>query len=56
MPYESLEPGDLVFSYGYGHVAIYAGDGKVINALSYGTPLSITPLYGGFSGAVRVVR
>ena len=56
VPYESLEPGDLVFSYGYGHVAIYAGDGKVINALSYGTPLSITPLYGGFSGAVRVVR
>ena len=56
VPMHSLQPGDLVFSYGFGHVAIYVGDGKVINALNYGTPLSITPLYGGFNGAVRVVR
>lgn len=55
VPFNSLQPGDLVFSYGYGHVAIYVGDGKVVNALNYGTPVSITPLYGGFNGAVRVL-
>ncbi len=55
VPFSALQPGDLVFTYGYGHVGIYVGDGKIINSLNYGIPLSISPMYGGFNGAVRVL-
>ncbi|MBL1075398.1 C40 family peptidase [Nocardia sp. 2] len=34
---DELQPGDLVSFYGGGHSAIYAGDGKVIHASTYGT-------------------
>ena len=38
VPLSQLQPGDLVFYYrGPGHVAIYIGNGEVIEALTYGT-------------------
>lgn len=37
VPLSQLQPGDLVFYYsGPGHVAIYIGNGEVIEALTYG--------------------
>jgi cell wall-associated NlpC family hydrolase len=51
-----LQPGDLVI---YGspvdHVALYIGDGKIVHARTYGTPLSVTTVdIGGFRHGVRL--
>lgn len=51
-----LQPGDLLFfaSGGYiYHVAMYAGAGRVVQALTYGSPVSITSFPGGVYGAGR---
>lgn len=53
---DSLQPGDLVFyaSGGYiYHVVMYVGNGQVIQAETYGVPVSITPLPGGAYAAGR---
>ncbi|WP_257230825.1 C40 family peptidase [Streptomyces sp. UH6] len=39
-----LVPGDLVLSYGGGHVGLYIGDGKVIHAPRPGTTITVAPL------------
>lgn len=39
-----LVPGDLVISYGGGHVALYIGDGKVIHAPRSGSTVTVAPL------------
>ncbi|MEV6183300.1 NlpC/P60 family protein [Streptomyces sp. NPDC052015] len=39
-----LVPGDLVVSYGGGHVALYIGDGKVIHAPRPGRTVTVAPL------------
>lgn len=39
-----LAPGDLVFSHGQGHVAIYVGDGQVIHATKPGDTVKIASL------------
>ena len=40
-----LKPGDLVFFYSpISHVAIYIGDGKVVNATTDGEPVQVSPL------------
>lgn len=51
-----LQPGDIIGYYGGGHVAIYLGDGQVVHALNYGTPLSVTSLtwVGQPTSATRV--
>jgi cell wall-associated NlpC family hydrolase len=51
----SLRPGDLVFFYpGITHVAIYAGNGKVIHASRAGKPVSYLPMkYMPYKGARR---
>ncbi|MDF5758480.1 NlpC/P60 family protein [Spongiactinospora sp. TRM90649] len=53
----ALEPGDLLFSHGLGHVGIYAGGGKMVHAPQTGDVVKITPLssYGNsrFVGAIR---
>ncbi|MBL3670932.1 C40 family peptidase [Streptomyces sp. M2CJ-2] len=41
---ERLVPGDLVLSYGGGHVALYIGDGQVIHAPTTGSTVSTAPL------------
>ncbi|GAB2649482.1 C40 family peptidase [Nocardia goodfellowii] len=42
--FQNLQPGDIVITNGGGHVGIYAGDGKLLNAVQSGTPVSYTPL------------
>ena len=51
-----LEPGDLVFFDGLGHVGIYIGGGYMIHAPHTGTVVQVAPLSGGGSyyGAARV--
>ena len=55
-----LEPGDLVFFHGLGHVGIYIGGGRFIHAPHSGTRVSIASFGGGYSsdfdGARRLVR
>jgi cell wall-associated NlpC family hydrolase len=51
-----LEPGDLIFyaSGGYiYHVIMYIGGGQAIQAINFGTTVSITPVWGGAYGAGR---
>jgi cell wall-associated NlpC family hydrolase len=40
----ALRPGDLVLSYGVGHVGLYIGDGKVIHAPKPGRSITVAPL------------
>ncbi|WSJ19723.1 C40 family peptidase [Nocardia sp. NBC_01388] len=42
--FEDLQPGDIVVTNGGGHVGMYAGDGKLLNAVQTGTPVSYTTL------------
>ncbi|MEU4339843.1 NlpC/P60 family protein [Nocardia sp. NPDC023852] len=42
--FQNLEPGDIVVTNNGSHVGIYAGDGKLLNAVQSGTPVSYTPL------------
>ncbi|MBH0778556.1 C40 family peptidase [Nocardia sp. NEAU-351] len=42
--FQNLQPGDIVITNGGGHVGIYAGDGKLLNAVQSGTPVSYTTL------------
>jgi cell wall-associated NlpC family hydrolase len=52
----ALEPGDLIFyaSGGYiYHVIMYIGGGQAIQAINYGQPVAITPVWGGAYGAGR---
>jgi cell wall-associated NlpC family hydrolase len=47
-----LEPGDLVFFYGLGHVGIYVGGGNFIHAPHTGSTVRIDSLNGaGYSSA-----
>ncbi|MGQ4597917.1 NlpC/P60 family protein [Nocardia sp. R6R-6] len=42
--YQEMQPGDIVITNGGGHVGIYAGDNKLLNAVQSGQPVSYTPL------------
>ncbi|MFE7796389.1 C40 family peptidase [Nocardia sp. NPDC057440] len=44
VPLDDLQPGDLVSFYGGSHSALYAGDGEVIHASTYGTGVTTSPL------------
>lgn len=49
VPLSQLQPGDLVFYYrGPGHVAIYIGNGEVIEALTYGKRAGVYSI--GYAG------
>lgn len=56
--YGELQPGDLVFFRGYGHVGIYIGGGQYIHAPRTGDVVKISSLAArrDFCGAVRVTR
>jgi peptidoglycan DL-endopeptidase CwlO len=51
----SLQPGDLVFFYGAGHVGIYVGGGRFIDAPHSGAHVRISTMgqYSGYYGARR---
>jgi cell wall-associated NlpC family hydrolase len=51
----ALQPGDLLFGAGLGHVGMYAGGGKMVHAPQTGDVVKIVPLssYHGIIGAVR---
>ena len=51
----SLRPGDLVFFYGAGHVGIYVGGNRFIDAPHSGTRVRISTMgaYSGYYGARR---
>jgi cell wall-associated NlpC family hydrolase len=42
--FENLQPGDIVVTNGGGHVGMYAGDGKLLNAVQSGEPVTYTTL------------
>ncbi len=46
VPTSDLEPGDLVFFYGFGHVGIYIGGGMIIHAPHSGTVVQISSMSG----------
>lgn len=52
----SLRPGDLVFFYGAGHVGIYVGHGRFIDAPHSGARVRISTMnaYSGYYGARRL--
>jgi cell wall-associated NlpC family hydrolase len=55
--YKNLQPGDLMFFRGFGHVGMYVGGGKMIHSPSTGKTVRIEKLNGwrkaSFVGAVR---
>jgi cell wall-associated NlpC family hydrolase len=62
IPLSEIQPGDLVFYFGYGahHVAMYIGNGKMVSASNPGVGVEVTDFLGPwwnerFSGAGRVV-
>ncbi|WP_454195417.1 C40 family peptidase [Nocardia sp. Marseille-Q1738] len=44
VPLDELQPGDVVSFYGGSHSALYAGEGKVIHASTYGIGVTTSPL------------
>ncbi len=55
--YSDLQPGDLVFFHGYGHVGMYIGNGQYIHAPRTGDVVRIADLgrRSDFCGAVRII-
>ncbi len=55
--YEDLQPGDLVFFHGYGHVGMYVGDGQYIHAPRTGDVVRVADLSvrSDFCGACRIL-
>jgi peptidoglycan DL-endopeptidase CwlO len=56
VPLSDLQPGDLVFFYGFGHVGIYVGNGTMIHAPHTGTVVQFGSISGEgpIAGAARV--
>ena len=57
---DALEPGDLVFFYGLGHVGIYIGGGQFVHAPHTGDVVKISSMYDGwysssYDGARRIL-
>ena len=54
---DQLQPGDLVFFDGLGHVGIYIGNGQFVDAPHTGSVVRVDSLsnFGGFDGARRIL-
>lgn len=54
---KNLQPGDLLFYHGFGHVAIYIGGGQVVHASTVKTGIKISNYdYSPIDKAVRIVK
>ena len=55
VPMDALQPGDLIFYNGLGHVALYVGGGQMIHAPHTGSFVKVDSVYfwGPIDGAVR---
>lgn len=54
---KNLQPGDLLFYHGFGHVAIYIGGGQVVHASTPKTGIKISSYdYSPIDKAVRIVK
>jgi cell wall-associated NlpC family hydrolase len=57
VPSDALQPGDLVFFYSpVSHVAMYIGNGQIVQASTYGQPVAVTELayMPGYAWASRI--
>ena len=53
---DSLQPGDLLFYHGFGHVAIYIGGGQVVHASNASSGIKISTYnYSPIDKAVRII-
>ena len=53
----NIQPGDLLFYHGFGHVAIYIGGGQVVHASNAATGIKISNYdYSPIDKAVRIIR
>jgi peptidoglycan DL-endopeptidase CwlO len=60
VPRDQLEPGDIVFFDGLGHVGIYIGGGEFVHAPHTGTDVQVSSLDSGsyadsYDGARRIL-
>lgn len=55
VPSDQLQPGDMVFFHGLGHMGIYIGGGQFVHAPHTGDVVKVSSLatYSGYVGAVR---
>ncbi|MDE6761383.1 MAG: C40 family peptidase [Lachnospiraceae bacterium] len=54
---KNLQPGDLLFYHGFGHVAIYIGGGEVVHASTAATGIKISNYdYSPIDKAVRIIN
>jgi peptidoglycan DL-endopeptidase CwlO len=55
---KDLQPGDIVYFYKpVSHVGLYIGDGKMVEARTFGQPVSVTSVdRSGYDGAVRILH
>ena len=52
---DQIQPGDLIVSYGGGHVAMYIGNGQIVHSQDYSTGVLISPLSSQSIIAIRRV-
>lgn len=54
---DNLQPGDLIFYHGYGHVAIYIGGGQVVHASNPSSGIKISAYnYSSIDSACRIIK
>lgn len=54
---DNLQPGDLIFYHGFGHVAIYIGGGQVVHASNPSSGIKISSYdYSSIDKAVRIIK
>ena len=51
----ALQPGDLIISYGGGHVGMYIGNGQMVHAADYGIGVIVSSISGYDITAMRRV-